>query len=88
LTLQKEKEISAQYSTFLNKAYSTLENPYERTLYLLSLHNVSITENTQSNPKLLMEVFELNDKLDEANTPEELAEMWKPIKKELHDLYV
>uniref|UniRef100_A0A8D8VN85 Iron-sulfur cluster co-chaperone protein HscB, mitochondrial n=1 Tax=Cacopsylla melanoneura TaxID=428564 RepID=A0A8D8VN85_9HEMI len=87
LKSKKERDISTAYSSFINKAYGTLEHPYERGVYLLSLHNITINDQTKTHPKFLMEMFDLNEQLDQAKTPEEMGKMLKPIREELHELY-
>lgn len=60
-----EKEISAEYSSLVNKAYNTLQTPIKRALHLLSLNNETISEDNKSdNPEFLMEMMELNEEVN------------------------
>ncbi|GJQ79926.1 hypothetical protein Trydic_g18370 [Trypoxylus dichotomus] len=68
-----EKEISAEYSSLVNKAYKTLQTPINRAIHLLSLNNEIISEDNKSdNPEFLMEIMELNEEIDQANSHEKL----------------
>ncbi|XP_003427292.1 iron-sulfur cluster co-chaperone protein HscB [Nasonia vitripennis] len=72
----KEKEISENLSSLVNKAYNTLLHPLDRGLYMLKLHNVSIPEGTTSlDPEFLMEVMEINEEVEEAFESKEKALM-------------
>lgn len=73
--LQKEQEISEEFSSVVNKAFSTLSNPLERGLYLLSLHGVSIGEgNTDVDKVFLMEIMERNEEIENETDPQKLKE--------------
>lgn len=78
---QEEQSISETYSSYLNKAYSILQNPLERGLYLLSLENVFIEEDSKgTDQKLLIEILMLNEELDDASTIEELEELHTKVR--------
>ncbi|KAI5694777.1 hypothetical protein M8J75_005333 [Diaphorina citri] len=84
---QEEQAISETYSSYLNKAYSILQNPLERGLYLLSLQNISIEEDTKgTDQKLLMEILMLNEELDEASSEEDLEKLQTMIQATIDDL--
>ncbi|KAI4454371.1 iron-sulfur cluster co-chaperone protein hscb [Holotrichia oblita] len=71
-----EKEISAEYSSLVNKAYNTLQTPIKRAIHLLSLNNETISEDNKSdNPEFLMEMMEVNEEIDEADSPEKLKSL-------------
>ncbi|XP_012234386.1 iron-sulfur cluster co-chaperone protein HscB [Linepithema humile] len=64
---EKERQISENLSSLINKAYSTLANPLKRGLYMLQLKGISIPEGTTNlNPKFLMEIMERNEEIDNA----------------------
>lgn len=53
----------------LNQAYKTLKDEQKRAAYLLHLHGVDVSaenEKTMSNPEFLMEILDLQEKLQEA----------------------
>lgn len=84
---QEEQAISETYSSHLNKAYSILQNPLERGIYLLSLQNISIDEDSPgTDQKLLMEVLMLNEELDDASTKEELESLHTKVRSTIDDL--
>ncbi|KRT82939.1 Chaperone [Oryctes borbonicus] len=71
-----EKEISAEYSSLVNKAYKTLQTPINRAIHLLLLNNEIISEDNKSdNPEFLMEIMELNEEIDQADSPEKLKSL-------------
>ncbi|XP_020294420.1 iron-sulfur cluster co-chaperone protein HscB, mitochondrial [Pseudomyrmex gracilis] len=64
---EKEKQISENLSSMINKAYTTLTHPLKRGLYMLKLKGVSISEETTSlNPEFLMEIMERNEEIENA----------------------
>lgn len=69
----EEQQISETYSTLVNKAYDTLQIPMKRAQHMLSLRNEKIEETNEiSDKEFLMEIMELNEEIDEADTPEKL----------------
>ncbi|XP_043279686.1 iron-sulfur cluster co-chaperone protein HscB [Venturia canescens] len=69
---EKEKHISENISSLINKAYNTLSHPLSRGLYILRLKNMTIPEGTTNlNPEFLMEIMELNEKVEEASRDKE-----------------
>ncbi|KAL1451181.1 hypothetical protein WDU94_003466 [Cyamophila willieti] len=84
---KEEQSISETYSSYINKAYSILQNPLERGLYLLSLQNISIDEDTKgTDQKLLMEILMLNEELDDSSTIEELESLADTIRIAIDEL--
>ncbi|RZF41568.1 hypothetical protein LSTR_LSTR000282 [Laodelphax striatellus] len=73
---EEEKIISEEYSSLINKAYNTLQNPLNRSLYMLKLKGLSIEEgNTDLDKEFLMEMMERNEALEEATMPEKIVEL-------------
>lgn len=72
---ERERKLSEELSSFINKAYTTLNNPYERGVYLLKLNNIDMKENEtqQLDKQFLMEVMELNEQLEEIKETTKLA---------------
>lgn len=84
----KEQEYSENQSAFVNKAYTTLLKPLSRGLYMLELEGMHIKEGTDSeaDSEFLMELMEINEALDEAQTPEEANRIGQNAKVKLTDL--
>ncbi|SPO39631.1 related to Co-chaperone protein HscB, mitochondrial precursor [Pseudozyma flocculosa] len=70
---EKEQQIGAQQSALINRAYETLMQPLLRAQYLLERHNAPPVGEADSleDPELLMEVMELREKLEEAQSEQE-----------------
>uniref|UniRef100_A0A1B6G6W6 J domain-containing protein n=1 Tax=Cuerna arida TaxID=1464854 RepID=A0A1B6G6W6_9HEMI len=84
---KKEQELSEEFSSVVNKAYSTLSDPLERGLYLLGLHHVSIEEGTTDVDKtFLMEIMERNEEIENETDPQMLKEFYMNNKDQLDDL--
>ncbi|EFN89606.1 iron-sulfur cluster co-chaperone protein HscB, mitochondrial [Harpegnathos saltator] len=85
---EKEKQISENLSSLVNKAYSTLAHPLKRGLYMLQLKGVSIPEETTSlNPEFLMEIMERNEEIESAiEDKNKILELAKKSKEELDTL--
>lgn len=83
----EEKEISENYSALVNKAYSVLQSPLKRALHLLALKGEKISEDQKlESPEFLMEIMELNEEVEEADTDEKLVELNARNKKRLEGL--
>ncbi|XP_048513578.1 iron-sulfur cluster co-chaperone protein HscB isoform X3 [Athalia rosae] len=81
--LQKEKELSENLSSLVNKAHSTLLHPLKRGLYMLRLNNLDIPEgSTALNPTFLMEIMEKNEEIEAATVdPKKVLELIKENRK-------
>lgn len=76
ITLQEEQEISEQYSSLVNKAYSVLVQPLARGLYMLHLHGISLEEkSTETDPQFLAEIMETNEELAMAQYPDDVRRL-------------
>ncbi|KAM3611852.1 uncharacterized protein V6R79_025003 [Siganus canaliculatus] len=84
----KEQEYSEIQSALVNKAYKTLLKPLSRGLYMLELEGLHIEEGTDSgaDPQFLMELMEINEALDEAQSPEEANKIGQDTRGKLADL--
>ncbi|KAM9858314.1 iron-sulfur cluster co-chaperone protein HscB [Aulostomus maculatus] len=84
----REREYSEHQSALVNKAYKTLLKPLSRGLYMLELKGVTIEDGTDSgtDSEFLMELMEINEALDEAQTPEEASKIGQNTKEKLSDL--
>lgn len=81
----KEQEYSQSHSALVSKAYQTLLKPLSRGLYMLELEGMHIEEGTDSGADsvFLMELMEINEALDEAQTPEEANKIGQDTKGKL-----
>lgn len=67
IVFQEERNLAQQQSALLNRAYNTLQKPLSRAVYLLSLHNIDISEKDGfSEPEFLMEIMEVNEQISSA----------------------
>ncbi|XP_075216096.1 iron-sulfur cluster co-chaperone protein HscB-like protein, mitochondrial [Lycorma delicatula] len=83
----EEKNISAEYSSLINKAYSTLNNPINRGLYLLKLKgNVGGEEMVQMDSTFLMEIMEKNEEVEATFDSEKINELYKVNKETINSL--
>lgn len=69
LKAEEEKQISESQSALVNKAYSTLQKPLTRGLYLLELYGEPLEEQeVQVDSVFLMEIMDINEKLASASS--------------------
>nr|XP_020453913.1 iron-sulfur cluster co-chaperone protein HscB, mitochondrial isoform X2 [Monopterus albus] len=78
----KEREYSESQSAHVNKAYKTLLKPLSRGVYMLKLEGIHVEEGSDSgvDSELLMMLMEINEALDEAQTPEEASKIGQDTK--------
>lgn len=85
--LQENKKKSETFSTAVNKAYSTLNDPIERALYILKLNGITLDETTSNqNPELLMIILEFNDDIARVKCGEDAQKIKKNVDKEIKEL--
>ncbi|PSN53051.1 hypothetical protein C0J52_03968 [Blattella germanica] len=84
---EEECSISEEYSSLVNKAYSTLLQPLERGLYMLQQKGVTIEEDgTQMDPTFLAVIMETNEQLADAQSMSDVERLDNENKKMLLDL--
>lgn len=74
----EDKARAEATSAYINEAYKTLLNPLLRAQYLLSLRGVDVANDETAkveDPELLMLVLELRERVEEAESEEEIEEM-------------
>lgn len=70
---EREKFYSAEQSSLVNLAYTSLLKPLSRGLYMLSMHGETLNEGTQcEDVEFLMKILETNEDLDEVTNTESL----------------
>lgn len=70
----KQEDWAKTWSAIVNEAYKTLNNDRLRGEYLLAKRGVEIEEQDKmEDPELLMEILEVRESLEEAQTEEEVA---------------
>ncbi|KAI9501240.1 molecular chaperone [Coemansia spiralis] len=77
---QAPKDINRKHarvqSAWVNHAYTTLKDQLLRAHYLLELYNEGIGEDDQiTDPEFLMEIMELRDEIEMAETDQQTAEI-------------
>lgn len=84
----KEQQYSESQSALVNKAYRTLLKPLSRGLYMLELEGMRIEEGTDSGAQadFLMELMEINEAVDEAQTSAEAEKIGRDMNGKLVDL--
>ncbi|XP_055374888.1 iron-sulfur cluster co-chaperone protein HscB isoform X2 [Condylostylus longicornis] len=79
----KEQTNSQEWSSFINKAYKTLQAPIERGIYLLKLKGINMPQDNSSlNKEFLMEMMERNEEVEDA-TPNQLNDLLQKIKNDM-----
>lgn len=70
------QELAVELSGLVNKAYTTLLNPYTRAEYIMQLEGIEIGEtDSLEDPDLIMEVMEARERLESAESREEVDEI-------------
>jgi molecular chaperone HscB len=73
----QDKTLAARHlSSLVNEAYNTLLRPLSRIHYILSQHNVGVSETDQLNdPHLITEIIEIREALECASSEGEVEEI-------------
>jgi len=86
LKSSKEQEISSDVSSLINKAYFTLLKPLSRAIYMLKLRGIEFGEEIRADdPMLLMELMELNERVDDSSLSDKKVLM-KELEEKLQDI--
>ncbi|CAD6886440.1 unnamed protein product [Tilletia controversa] len=74
---EEEQAEAAQQSTVVNRAYETLFNPLLRAQHLLERHGITSSDEAEGldDPDLLLQVMEFRERLEEASSESEAAEV-------------
>ncbi|XP_017307902.1 iron-sulfur cluster co-chaperone protein HscB [Ictalurus punctatus] len=85
---QTEQKYSEEQSALVNKAYRTLQKPLTRSVYLLQLRGVELEEGTDStaDPSLLLKIMEVNEKLAETQSLDEVNAVDREVQVTLKNL--
>ncbi|KAJ1955735.1 molecular chaperone, partial [Linderina pennispora] len=69
-----ERTLAETQSSWINRGYATLRDPLHRAHYLLKLAGRKINEEDKiTDPELLMEVMELREEIEMAQSEEQMA---------------
>ncbi|XP_019874738.2 iron-sulfur cluster co-chaperone protein HscB [Aethina tumida] len=83
----EEKHISEEYSSLINKAYNSLLTPIARAVHLLNIKGGKIDEEQKiEDPAFLMEIMEINEQIDEAETPDDIRKLNEQNQKVMSEL--
>ncbi|EKM61045.1 uncharacterized protein PHACADRAFT_51528, partial [Phanerochaete carnosa HHB-10118-sp] len=81
------QEVAVELSSAVNKAYSTLLNPYTRAEYILQLEDIHIGESESLNdPELIMEVMEAREELESAESREDVERIREENQEKIDEL--
>ena len=73
---QDKTQAARDLSGLVNEAYNTLLQPLSRIHYILSQHNLGVSETDQlDDPRLIMEVIEIREALEDASSESEVEEI-------------
>ena len=76
VVLQAKTQIARDLSGLVNEAYNTLLQPLSRILYILSQHNLDVSETDQlTDPRLISEIIEIREALEDASSESEVEEI-------------
>lgn len=69
----QERRMSVQHAAQINEAFQTLKSPLARARYLLTLHHIDTSDesNTVMDPEFLMEQMELRESLGDVRDSED-----------------
>ncbi|XP_072520867.1 iron-sulfur cluster co-chaperone protein HscB isoform X2 [Salminus brasiliensis] len=83
-----ERGYSERQSALVNKAFRTLQKPLTRAVYMLQLRGVELGEGTDAtaDPNFLLEVMEVNEKLAESRSREDVNAIGQAVRETLKDL--
>ncbi|ORX86427.1 Co-chaperone Hsc20 [Anaeromyces robustus] len=71
-----EKKYSDIQSAYINKAYHTLINPLERSLYLLEINGHGVNENDNvKDMQFLMDIMSINEGIDDAEDQDDIDDI-------------
>ncbi|XP_046545304.1 iron-sulfur cluster co-chaperone protein HscB-like [Haliotis rubra] len=80
LKSEEERHHADQQSALVNKGYYTLLKPLSRGLYMLEHYGYAIEESTGDvDPEFLMDIMDMNERLDEAGSDEEVREIEEEV---------
>ncbi|KAL6465214.1 hypothetical protein MHYP_G00253470 [Metynnis hypsauchen] len=80
-----EQGYSEKQSALVNKAFRTLQKPVTRAVYMLQLHGIELEEGTDAtaDSSFLLEVMEINEKLAESRSREEVDAIGQAVRETL-----
>ncbi len=83
---EREREISTEKSSVLNKAYETLRDPWTRAEYAVGLEGLDAKKKAAISPELLDEVMTLQEEIEEKASASRLQISIENLRKRLLEL--
>ncbi|GAB2303133.1 hypothetical protein Dimus_037127 [Dionaea muscipula] len=81
---ERERRYAAEQSARVIDAYRTLSDPLSRAIYLMKLEGIHVDEEqTVSDPKLLVEIMEIREAVEEASDPRGLKDIQSQVQEKL-----
>jgi molecular chaperone HscB len=78
--IQDKTQAARDLSGLVNEAYTTLLRPLSRIHYILSQHNLGVSETDQlDDPRLITEVIEIREALEDASSEGEVEEIKRDV---------
>ncbi|KAG5518986.1 hypothetical protein PMAC_002517 [Pneumocystis sp. 'macacae'] len=83
----KQRILAESLTSILNTAYSTLIDPLSRTHYLLSLHNISVSNENEvyEDLELFSTIMELNEKIEEAKKQKDIQLIQETVDQKIEE---
>jgi molecular chaperone HscB len=86
----QDKTLAARdLSGLVNEAYNTLLQPLSRIHYILSKHNLGVSETDQlDDPRLITEVIEIREALEDASSESDAEEIKNDVSGSRETIYL
>ncbi|XP_053674023.1 iron-sulfur cluster co-chaperone protein HscB [Anopheles nili] len=86
---EEEKVLALEWSSLINKAYTTLSKSIDRGKYLLELNGITISEDNSSiDQDFLFEMMDFNESVEDSKTANELQKLASSVSANIADLNI